>query len=73
MSNLFLLHICLGIHTKTDTTKNSNPVGKGNGKVVIGKFFTDRNERYSNIEMDELYFFNTVLNTEEISTLMYKA
>ena len=59
-----------GIRTKTGTTKKDDPAGKGNGKVVIGKFYTDRNERYSNVEMDELYFFNQALDSDLVSALM---
>ena len=42
-------------------------------KIVIGRWATDRNEFYSSIEMDELFFFNQVLTDTEITMLKPKS
>ena len=39
------------------------------GRIVIGKFFTNSDDRYSSIQMDDLCFFNRALSEAEITMM----
>ena len=41
----------------------------GSGQTVIGRYFSDREERYTSLEIDELAYFNMNLNTDQIGQL----
>ena len=38
----------------------------GDGRIVVGRPFTDKDERYVSIQVDELIFFNRALTTDEV-------
>ena len=55
----------------TTTLKDiSGPAG--NGLVVIGRSYTDWDSDYSSVELDELLFFNRVLESHEIQDLYHQ-
>ena len=39
------------------------------GRIVIGRYFTNADEKYASIEVDELVFFNQALTSTEINQL----
>ena len=41
----------------------------GDGRVVIGRKFTNANGDYAHVEVDELIFFNKALSAEEVGHL----
>ena len=41
-------------------------------RIVVGRMYTDENERYTSIQIDELRFFNQNLTLEEIGLLYYQ-
>ena len=41
----------------------------GDGKVIIGRYFTDEDDFYGSVEVDELFFFNTALSDSDIMKL----
>ena len=59
-----------GIETGSGMRLGSATYPVGNGRVIIGKYYTDMNG-FRNLEftIDELLFFNTKLSDEEIEEL----
>ena len=55
-----------------DSTTDKAPynLSSGNGKTVIGKRFTNRDEDYSGFDIDELLLFNEKLTEDQIKALM---
>ena len=41
----------------------------GDGRVVVGRYYTDQDRDYISVEIDELIFFNQALNNDNINTL----
>ena len=58
-----------GIKAVTDTTKTPYTATSGNGRVVIGKYYTDATGGSVAFNIDELLVFNTKLSDEEIMEL----
>ena len=52
-----------------DTTKDDDTYQPGNGQLVIGKKFIDRNDDYSSVGVDELTLLNRQLTAQEIEDL----
>ena len=58
-----------GVQVASDTTKwpySFPPYRPGDGTFVIGRFYTDRGEDYSSVEVDELTLWNRNLTQQEI-------
>ena len=53
----------------SDTTKTTESFPAGNGRVVVGRFYTNRDALYGSSEVDELIYFNKALTTEEIEAV----
>ena len=53
------------------TTKETDPYTPGDGRVVIGREFTDSDEWYASVEVDELTFWNRALTLQEIQAIYY--
>ena len=57
------------------TLRQASPGGSegdettGDGQVVIGRKYVNKNQDYSHVEVDELIFFNQALTEEEVSQL----
>ena len=53
------------------TTKHPRSYPAGDGKIVVGRWYTDRDldQLYSSIQIDELIFFNKALSTMDIKLL----
>ena len=60
-----------GVQTENDTTKTTvlYTLTLGDGKVVVGRRCTDRNQDYASVEIDELVFFNSNINMAQIQML----
>ena len=58
-----------GVEVASDTTKETELYSLGDNRIVVGRWFTDSNERYAGLGVDELMYFNTVLSTEEVYLL----
>ena len=58
-----------GVEAGSDTSKFAASYGIGDSRIVIGRLYTDRDERYASVELDELMFFNVKLTNSEIIML----
>ena len=50
-------------------TKSGKISVQSDGRVVIGRDFTDKDEAYGSVQVDELFFFNVALSDSDIMTL----
>ena len=60
-----------GTEEDSDTTKNAWSLPGGDGRIVVGRRFTDRDHAkdYASVMVDELIIFNRHLTSAEISAL----
>ena len=58
-----------GQQVASDTTKDGRTRHAPNGKIVVGRMYTDHNVYYSSIKIDELALFNQALSSTEIRAL----
>ena len=55
-----------GTEVDSDTDKHGGPYPTGDGRIVVGRFHTNIDGWYHSVYVDELFFFNRSLSTEEI-------
>ena len=41
----------------------------GDGRIVIGRWFSELDSNYASVQVDELLFFNRTLNQTEVTAL----
>ena len=58
-----------GQHVGNHTTINQSSTNAPDGKIVIGRVFTEINNFYASVQVDELLFFNQTLTEAEIRLL----
>ena len=58
-----------GTLTGSDDTRVAKDFFVGRGSVVIGRQFTNLDEKYGSVDIDELLFFNAKLTGEQISSI----
>ena len=58
-----------GVETGSDTSRSSTSYGQGDGRIVIGRQFTNTDNSYASVELDELMLFNAKLSDPEITIL----
>ena len=54
------------MQTGSDVTKSNRWEQPGEGRVVLGKEYTNKNGRYGSVDLDELLLFNEALSVEQI-------
>ena len=60
-----------GEHTKNDLELTITTYTRtlGDGKVVLGRRYTDQDKNYASVEIDELVFFDSNINMAQIQML----
>ena len=58
------------VASDTSKTERSNPVREG--RIVVGRTYTDKDEAYGSVQVDELIYFNQALIESEIKAI-YKS
>ena len=53
----------------SDTTKSEKTYPTGDGRIVVGRYYTDEDRYYMSMQIDELIFFNKTLSTTDIKHL----
>ena len=53
-----------------DTTKGSGTFPTGDGRIVLGRGYTDQDQDYASVMIDELIYFNKALTDEENHVLV---
>ena len=58
-----------GVEVASDTAKEIQSYSLGDDRIIVDRWYTDSNEKYAGLHVDELMYFNTVLSTEEVYLL----
>ena len=58
-----------GLKVKSDTDKRARSYSAGNGRIVVGRKFTNQDRDYVSVEMDELIFFNAALRSDNVQSI----
>ena len=58
-----------GQEVVTDTMKEVGTYSSGDGRIVVGRRYTDQNREYASVQVDELIFFNQNITQQEINVL----
>ena len=58
-----------GAEVASDTTRYGGSYLGGNGRISVGRYWTNRNKDYTSVIVDELIFFNRYLTSEEIKDI----
>ena len=53
----------------SDDTKSGGTNPPGDGRVVVGRFYTDLDTSYGGVDVDELLFFNEMLSVQKIMNI----
>ena len=62
-----------GAEEGTDTDKTARSYSTGDGRIVVGRYYPDRNERYSSVQVDELIYFNAALRNDDVQLIYNSA
>ena len=59
-----------GQEVESDTIKDAaRSHSAGDGRVVLGRLYTNSDDYYGSVEIDELLFFNQTLSNDDINAL----
>ena len=62
-----------GAEVKSDPSKSLRHGGPVDRKIVVGRFYIDTPNYYSNMQVDELIYFDHVLTGNEILSIYNSA
>ena len=62
-----------GTEVASKTTKPAQSYATGDGRIVVGRSYTHRDERYASVEVDELIFFNAALTGSDVMSIYNSA
>ena len=62
-----------GTEVANDTTKSTKPFPAGDGRIVVGRLYTDRDESYGNVQVDELIYFDAALTSDDVQSIYNSA
>ena len=51
----------------------SHPKQAGDGKIVVGRQYTNRDEQHGSVEVDELIYFNAALTSDNAQSIYNSA
>ena len=58
-----------GQKVAADKEKTSTSKPAGDGMIVAGRRFTNLNGYYASVSLDEVLFFNSILNEEDVNAI----
>ena len=58
-----------GLEVKHDTSKNEVTLSPGDGRIVVGRWYTNYDGNYISMLIDEVIYFNKTLSNDEILLL----
>ena len=62
-----------GSKVTSDTTKTAHSSLAGDGMIVVGRIYTDKDQSYTSVQVDELIFFNRALTSVEVQSVYNSA
>ena len=58
-----------GAEVANGTTKHPRSYSAGDGRIVVGRSYTDEDKWHASMQIDELIFFNKAFSTTDIKLL----
>ena len=58
-----------GQEMTSDAERGSSLIDVSSGTIVVGRYYTDRDERYPSVQVQELAFFNKALSLTQIQAI----
>ena len=62
-----------GTQVVSKKNKDSRSHSAGDGRITVGRRFTDRNQEYATVQVDELNFFNAALSSNHVQSVYNSA
>ena len=59
--------------TEEDTEKVEWTYSAGDGKIVVGRAYTNQNQDYASVQVDELIYFNAALTNDDVQSIYNSA
>ena len=50
-------------------TKYGGSYSAGDSRIVVGRLFTDRDQDYASVQVDELIYFNASLSSDHVQSI----
>ena len=58
---------------RSDTDKSEWSYSPGEGRIVVGRLYTDKDQNYTSVQVDELIYFNAALTTDDVRSIYNSA
>ena len=58
-----------GQEVASDTERGNSLIDVSSGRIVVGRYYTDRDERYASVQVQELAFFNKAQSLTQIQAI----
>ena len=62
-----------GEEVASDTDKTAKSYPAGDGRIVVGRLFTNHDQYYTSVEVDELIYFDAALAIDEVQSIYNSA
>ena len=62
-----------GAEVRSSTTGSGRSASVGEGRIVVGRYYPDRDEHYASVQVDELIYFNAALTNEDVQSIYNSA
>ena len=57
----------------SDTTNITTTHSAGDGRIVVGRYYTNQDQNYASVQVDELIYFNAALTTDDVRSIYNSA
>ena len=58
-----------GAEVANDTDRSGGSRPSGDGKIVVGRDYTNKDQKYGGVQVDEMIYFDQALNDDEVHSL----
>ena len=62
-----------GTEVKSDGVKQARSMSSGDGRIVVGRHYTDQDWEYASVQVDELIYFNAALSSDHVQSIYNSA
>ena len=62
-----------GEEVASDTTKHGVSYSPGDGRIVVGRYYTNYDLSYPSVQVDELIYFNASLTSDNVQSIYNSA
>ena len=62
-----------GAEVASVAIKSGGPYSAGDGRIVVGRVYTEVNGNFASVQFDELIYFNAALTDADVQSIYYSA